>query len=120
VVDEVADVASRVAPFDFELTHLAEFDDEVFYLAPDPAEPFTAITQALWDRFPGHPPYGGRFETVVPHLSVAGVPFGATREKVEDLIATDLPIAAKATGVAIMIEDEDGWTVGPELPFLRS
>jgi len=117
VVDEVADVVGRFPPFDLELTHLAEFDGEAFYLAPDPAEPFAAITQALWDRFPDHPPFGGRFETVVPHLTVAAVPFGATRERVEDLLASDLPIAARATGVAVMIEDEDGWTIGPELPF---
>ena len=120
VVDAVADVAGRLASFDFELIHLAEFDDEVFYLAPDPAEPFAAITQALWDRFPDHPPFGGRFETVVPHLSVAGVPFGATRGTVESLLGTELPIAARARGVTIMIEDEDGWTVGPELPFRGS
>jgi len=84
----------RFAPFGFELTHLAEFDGAVFYLAPDPSEPFVAITEALWDRFPDHPPFGGQFETIVPHLSVAGVPFGATREAVEDLLGSDLPIAA--------------------------
>lgn len=117
VVDEVTDVVRRFAPFDFELTHLAEFDGEVFYLALDPAEPFAAITEALWERFPDHPPFGGRFETVVPHLTVAAVPFGATREGVEDLLASDLPIAATARGVAVMIEDEDGWTIGPELAF---
>ena len=117
VVDEVTDVVRRFAPFDFELTHLAEFDGEVFYLTPDPAEPFAAITEALWERFPDNPPFGGRFETVVPHLTVAAVPFGATREGVEDLLASDLPIAATARGVAVMIEDEDGWTIGPELAF---
>jgi hypothetical protein len=120
VLDDVADVVGRFASFDFELTHLAEFVGEAFYLAPDPAEPFAAITQALWDRFPDHPPYAGRFETVVPHLSVAGVPFGATRKRVEDLLGSGLPIAARARGVTIMIEDEDGWTVGAELPFLDS
>jgi 2'-5' RNA ligase superfamily len=117
VVDEVADVVGRFASFDFELTNVAEFVGEAFYLAPDPAEPFAAITQALWDRFPDHPPYGGRIETVVPHLTVAGVPFGATRGTVESLLGTDLPIAARARGVTIMIESEDGWTVGPELAF---
>jgi hypothetical protein len=120
VLDDVADVVGRFASFDFELTHLAEFVGEAFYLAPDPAEPFAAITQALGDRFPDHPPYAGRFETVVPHLSVAGVPFGATRKRVEDLLGSGLPIAARARGVTIMIEDEDGWTVGAELPFLDS
>ena len=39
VVDEVTDVVRRFAPFDFELTHLAEFDGEVFYLAPRPIRP---------------------------------------------------------------------------------
>jgi hypothetical protein len=117
VVDEVARIVERFAPFDYELTHLAEFEGSVFYLAPEPAEPFVVITHALWDRFPDHPPFGGRFETIVPHLSVAGMPFGATREAVDALLRTDFPVAATAAGVALMVEDEDGWSVGAELPF---
>jgi hypothetical protein len=67
VIHEVARAAGRFAPFGFALTHLGEFDGEVFYLAPEPADPFVTITRALWERFPDNPPFGGRFETIVPH-----------------------------------------------------
>jgi 2'-5' RNA ligase len=41
------------------------------WLAPEPREPFRRMIAALADRFPDHPPYGGAFADVVPHLTVA-------------------------------------------------
>ena len=38
---------------------------------PDPAEPFRRLTAALAAAFPDYPPYGGRHDDVVPHLTVA-------------------------------------------------
>ena len=41
------------------------------YLAPEPSAPFRNLTHELCRRFPEYPPYGGAFDDVVPHLSVA-------------------------------------------------
>jgi len=41
------------------------------YLAPDPAEPFIRLTEAIVARFPEHRPYDGEFAQVIPHLTVA-------------------------------------------------
>ena len=30
-----------------------------------------ALTDAVWRAFPGHPPFSGKFATVVPHVTVA-------------------------------------------------
>ena len=40
------------------------------WLEPEPAEPFAALTAAVAARWPDHPPYGGVFDTVIPHLTV--------------------------------------------------
>ena len=45
-------------------------DGGTVYLAPSPAAPFRQLTHELFRRFPEHPPYGGAFDDVVPHLSV--------------------------------------------------
>ncbi|HEX3455421.1 MAG TPA: 2'-5' RNA ligase family protein [Gaiellaceae bacterium] len=53
-----------------ELASVEHFDEGTVYLAPVPAEPFSALTEAVVGRFPEHPPYGGAFEYAVPHLTV--------------------------------------------------
>ena len=42
----------------------------MLYLEPDPAHPFVDMIEAVAERFPEHPPFGGEFDTVVPHLTV--------------------------------------------------
>jgi len=42
-----------------------------FRLAPEPVESFVALTEALALKFPEFPPYGGEFDTIIPHLTVA-------------------------------------------------
>lgn len=43
----------------------------VVYLPPEPADPFQRLTAAIAAEFPDYPPYGGVYETTVPHLTVA-------------------------------------------------
>ena len=63
-------VVSGTASFAFRLATIGRFTDTL-YLAPEPAKPFIALTHALVARFPLLLPYGGQFESVVPHLTVA-------------------------------------------------
>ena len=65
-------IAAATRRFDYRLDTIARFP-ETLYLAPDPAAPFIAMTQALAAAFPDWPPYGGRHAGVVPHLTVAQV-----------------------------------------------
>jgi hypothetical protein len=61
------------ASFRYELEAVQRWPDNL-HLRPEPAEPFIALTRAVWQAFPDHPPYEGRFPDVVPHLSVAQGP----------------------------------------------
>ena len=47
VTDGVADCIRRFPAFDFSLTEMRRFPG-VLYLAPAPAEPFRALTLAIW------------------------------------------------------------------------
>jgi 2'-5' RNA ligase len=69
-VDGLRALFAAVAPFEFTLATVADFPG-VLYLAPEPAQPFIELTEAVWRRWPYHPPYGGAYEEIVPHLTVA-------------------------------------------------
>ena len=41
------------------------------YLAPEPDDSFAALTGGVCRAFPDYPPFEGKFDTVVPHVTVA-------------------------------------------------
>jgi 2'-5' RNA ligase len=73
------------APFDVAFTQLDRFPG-VLWLAPEPAESFVALTEATVARFPQHPPYGGRYSQIVPHLTIAQASLDETAAAVEPLL----------------------------------
>ena len=85
--------------FDFELVSVETFDDGHVYLVPTRPERFVALIDAVWRRWPDHPPYEWAFETVVPHLTISERPLEC---------AIELPIAARADTVTLIEEQADG------------
>jgi 2'-5' RNA ligase superfamily len=79
---------------------------EVVYLAPEPPDPFVAMTRAVWDRFPEWPPYEGAFlPDMTPHLTVA---WGHLLDEAEADLRPRLPIRARAKEVLLLGEVEPG------------
>lgn len=70
VLRRVELVSMSTKPFDFRFRSSARFTD-CLYLCPEPAQPFVNLTTRVVAEFPGYLPYGGRFDTIVPHLTVA-------------------------------------------------
>ena len=70
VLDELAAIAAAVPCFDFRLRDIARFPSSL-YLAPDPARSFTLLTEGVHRAFPDYPPFAGKFDVVVPHVTVA-------------------------------------------------
>src|SRR5437763_8233661 len=102
---DVLETAKALEPFDqFEVrfTRLDRFPG-VLWLAPEPSEPFLALTEAMVSRFPSHPPYGGRYSQVIPHLTVAVSLLDETAELVEPL----LPLASRVESV-VLYESAEG------------
>ena len=112
---------SRTAAFDVEFREVSSFDpmpanDGVAWLAPEPAAPFIALTEALAAAFPEYPPYGGIHDTVIPHLTLAEVDVdlpalgAATRP--------ELPFRRRVDAAALILEDEAGrWRIAERLPL---
>jgi 2'-5' RNA ligase len=70
VIAELRAVASAVPRFAFRLRDTRRFPSSL-YLAPQPGDGFDALTKGVVARFPDFPPFAGKFDTVVPHVTVA-------------------------------------------------
>lgn len=96
---DVPAIAEVLAPFDaFEVDfpRAGRFPGTL-WLAPEPAAPFVELTEAMVARFPDHPPYGGVYDTIVPHLTVARARLDETEASLEPL----LPLRSRAASAAL-------------------
>jgi len=106
VLTELRELFAAQSSFAFSLPRVARFP-EVAWLAPEPPEPFRRLTELIFTRYPGYPPYEGIHAEVIPHLTVA-VGDAALQEKVDEALTPHLPIAAEAREVTLLVEDESG------------
>jgi len=95
-VAAIAQVLAPFEPFEVVFARLDRFPGTL-WLAPEPADPFVAMTEAMIERFPGYPPYGGVFTSIVPHLSIAQAMLDETAELVEPF----LPLQSRVDGVVL-------------------
>ena len=70
LLSQLRDLFGSEEAITFELPRVARFP-EVAWLAPEPTEPFKALTDLITARFPDYPPYEGAHDVVIPHLTVA-------------------------------------------------
>jgi hypothetical protein len=93
-VDAVAAAVATVPVFDCVFARVEWFTDQVVWLAPEPDLPFRALTRAVEQRFPDHPPYGGAYPDPIPHLTVGEADLDGMRAAAREMA---LPIPASVT-----------------------
>jgi hypothetical protein len=116
IIDELQAIFSGVTPFEFRLPRIALFPD-VVYLPPDPVEPFLRLTAAIATRWPETPPYGGQFDQVIPHLTVAHTEDASTIADIRRKIEPALPIVCSAAQAWLFANRGEQWTVEQRFPF---
>jgi 2'-5' RNA ligase superfamily len=108
VLGDLERLFAAVRRFRFELARTDWFGDEVLWLALRDPVPFRALTQCVYEAFPGFPPFGGRHDDVIPHLTVgSGHPVEDMRAA-EKSVREHLPIGACAAAVTLMTEQSAG------------
>lgn len=117
-LDQLEQLFSSHDAFEFRLTSIGRWPDNL-HLLPLPAEPFVALTRAVWAAFPTHPPYEGRFSDIVPHLSVAQ---GGTEllDEAEPLLGRVIPlsgIAGVCREVSLLALTGSTWEVTYRFPL---
>lgn len=122
---EAADLAraaaaiARTNAFEVEFREVTTFDatavkGPVVWLAPEPAAPFVALTEALVEAFPAYLPYGGIHDTVIPHLTLANV--DVDMPAVIAAARPGLPIRRRIEAAAVLVEDAAGrWRIAHQL-----
>jgi 2'-5' RNA ligase len=101
VIGSLAAVISTVRRFHATFESTGWFGTNVLWLAPKPADVFGSLTTAVADAFPDYPPFEGRHEEVMPHLTVGhDVDVSELREAEAEVLRCP-PIRANVTEVAL-------------------
>lgn len=104
----LAELTAGVPPFRVQFAGFGRFP-RTLWLAPEPADPFVRLTLAVERRWPEFPAYGGRFPSLVPHLSIGdAVDPDALGHVVAD-VAPRLPVVADVSQVLVMVRDGGDW-----------
>jgi 2'-5' RNA ligase len=119
VLQRAADALVGLAPFDYRLARIGRFDG-VLYLAPEPAAPFVALTEALVRAFPAFPPFAGVHDRIVPHLTVAQGDARTLQEADAELRAglrAHGPVAAHCRELCLLQNTSGRWQPWHRLPL---
>jgi 2'-5' RNA ligase len=113
---ELAAIAATQAPFDLRFERVGRFPG-VVYLVPEPAAPFVRLTDAFVARYPDLPPYGGAFDEVIPHLTLAE----SGEAPLDDVAAAAqrvLPFRHRIASLEVLVEGgESPWRTQWRLPL---
>ena len=93
-------------PFSYELRQVCTFPSGLRYLAPEPVGAFSRLTHGLHQLFPEYPPYEGKFDLVIPHLSIPA-----------DAAVGPLPIAAHVRHATLLRHEDGVFTELATFPF---
>jgi 2'-5' RNA ligase len=120
LVRRLADVVGSVSAFDCTFRRTGWFGQDVLWLAPEPHQPFIELTEAVWQAFPAHAPYGGVYADLAPHLTVGQRSEGDESIElaaVEPLVAGQLPVSTFVERVHLMAgaPEPGGWRTIHEL-----
>ena len=116
-VAALRELFAAAAPFAVELREPRRFP-RALYLAPEPPEPFVALTRAIETRFHARH-WGGRYETVIPHLTVAEGD-DALLDGAEADVRDYLPLAFRVSEATLLEEVEPSsnrWRVRERFPL---
>ncbi|MFI8423735.1 2'-5' RNA ligase family protein [Streptomyces sp. NPDC085479] len=108
VYSALADVLGSHHAFDLRFERCGRLP-EVLYLVPEPDTPLRQLTEAIAERWPEAPPYGGRFAEIVPHLTIAQGHEDAVLEEIEADLASRLPFTSHIASVELMVHDGVKW-----------
>jgi 2'-5' RNA ligase len=99
----LAEAVASTAAFDVVLARVGWFGDTVVWLAPEPDEPFRALTQAVHRRFPQYPPYGGVHSDSIPHLTIGHDAPVEHLRAAADAVKGHLPIRFRVSSVHLIL-----------------
>ena len=111
VLVEIQAALSHVPSFAFSLNQVRRFPATA-YLAPEPTEPFIALTKALVRTFPEFPPFRGEHESIVPHLTIANGNASeaeAAAAELQAVVQSKGPVSGFCSSVSLLENSSGLW-----------
>lgn len=105
----------RHGAFDVRFEECGRFPG-VLYLAPVPDAPFRRLTDAVVERWPQAPPYGGKYDPH-PHLTVAQGQDEAVLDEIEAGLRPRLPFTARVPTVDLVAHSGTEWQYRASFPL---
>jgi 2'-5' RNA ligase len=116
VLGDLARIVAAHQAFEVQFLECRRFPG-VLYLAPVPDAGLTALTQDIARRWPEAPPYEGKFDEVVPHLTVAYDQGQGHFDLVEREVSAQLPFSVRIDAVRLLMATGDCWQEARSLPL---
>lgn len=112
-------IAADTAPFQVRFERTGWFGDTTLWLDPRPQPRLDDLIARCMAAFPQFPPYGGEFDEVIPHLTVATGRSAQDAKEAERKVLAELPITVRATRLSVVAgaTRPGGFTVVGEYPF---
>jgi hypothetical protein len=104
VLRRLAGIFAAAPAFEHRLVRTNWFGEDVLWLAPEDDSPFRSLTESVHREFPGYPPFGGQFQDVVAHLTIADRCPLEQMQSAERLVEKQLTINCVARGVSLMVQ----------------
>ena len=111
VLQRAHQALSEVRAFQFTLDKVERFPATA-YLAPEPGEPFIALTRSLVSSFPDYPPFSGEHDSIIPHLTVAhgnGAQAEIAATELCDTMRAHGPILSTCRSVLLLENSSGRW-----------
>jgi 2'-5' RNA ligase len=109
---ELSKLFAKCDSFQFAFRRFARFPD-VLYLAPEPDTPLIRLIDMVAACFPESPPYGGSFDSIIPHLTIAQSEDEKVLKSIERQLAglssEFLPLSIRAEQVWLMDNKTGMW-----------
>jgi 2'-5' RNA ligase len=118
LLEELRELFAAFDEFEAEYAGVRRFE-EVVWLAPEPAERFVSLTNALLARYPEYPPYGDdEVDEIVPHLTIVNRASPELMDEVASALVHKLPLRDPVSEVTLLEEDEHGaWRPRARFPL---
>lgn len=116
VLDDLGTFFSDRPALTFDVA-LGWFGREVLLLRPVPASGLVELTEAIVKQWPAYPYYGGAYDVIEPHLSLA---FGTARElePIASALASQLPLRVAVDKVTLLVGPDAHMRPGPSFPLI--
>jgi 2'-5' RNA ligase len=108
-IRELEELFAATGPIALTFKSVGRFERTI-YLEPSPAKPFVDMIEALIDRWPQWPPYGGAYASITPHLTIAdGQADQSHLDGLAAMVVPYLPLASTITEAWLIETREDGF-----------